>query len=62
MTFKIVKIENPDDEVYDQICPECGDTTNAYEAFIVEGIKDTEYYCPDCCPDGYGENEGDDDE
>lgn len=44
-----------DDEVYDQICPECGDTTNAYEAFIVEGIKDTEYYCPDCCPDNYGE-------
>lgn len=28
-----------DDEIYDQICPSCGDRTNAYEAFIIEGPK-----------------------
>jgi hypothetical protein len=33
-------------------CQDCGYMTNAYEAFIV-GLD--EYYCPDCCPEGYGE-------
>jgi Zn finger protein HypA/HybF involved in hydrogenase expression len=41
------------DDYKEQIeCQDCGYMTNAYEAFIV-GLD--EYYCPDCCPEEYGE-------
>ena len=40
------------EEIYDRECQDCGSMTNAYEVFIV-GLDD--FYCPDCCPEEYGE-------
>lgn len=45
-------LDNDDDEYEEKECRECGHMTNAYEGFIV-GLD--EFYCPDCCPDEYGE-------
>ncbi len=38
------------EESDDRTCVDCGDKTNIYTCFI----HDDEYYCPCCCPDGYG--------
>ena len=38
------------EESDDRTCVDCGDKTNIYICFI----HDDEYYCPCCCPDGYG--------
>ena len=40
------------DDYEEKECRECGHMTNAYEGFIV-GLD--EFYCPDCCPEEYGE-------
>ena len=45
-------LDDDDDDYEEKECLNCGSMTHAYEAFIV-GLD--EFYCPDCCPDGYGE-------
>lgn len=45
-------LDDDDDDYEERECLNCGCMTHAYEAFIV-GLD--EFYCPDCCPDGYGE-------
>ena len=43
-----------DDTIYDRVCDNCGEMTNAFVGFI-QGFN---IYCEDCCPDNYGEDNG----
>ena len=43
-----------DDTIYDRVCDNCGEMTNAFVGFL-QGFK---IYCEDCCPDNYGEDNG----